>query len=71
MKRPGLKIGAFEAKTHLAELLRQVENGQSFDIHRRGKRVARLVPPIPEVRKRHFQVPRQDSSSFEVGYPVC
>lgn len=48
MKKSYDSIGAFQAKTHLAELLRQTENGKSFVIHRRGKPVARLVPPVPE-----------------------
>ncbi|RLB58149.1 MAG: type II toxin-antitoxin system prevent-host-death family antitoxin [Deltaproteobacteria bacterium] len=39
------EIGAFEAKTRLSELLRQTERGRSFVILRRGKAVARLVPP--------------------------
>ncbi len=39
------KIGAFEAKTRLSELLRETESGCSFVIHRRGRPVARLVPP--------------------------
>lgn len=43
--REGQQVGAFEAKTHLAELLRQVEEGRSFEICRRGKPIARLVPP--------------------------
>lgn len=38
-------IGAFEAKTRLSELLREVERGASFVIRRRGKDVAKLVPP--------------------------
>ncbi|MBN2359751.1 MAG: type II toxin-antitoxin system prevent-host-death family antitoxin [Deltaproteobacteria bacterium] len=41
------KIGSFEAKTRLAELLREVERGQSYDILRRGKPVARLGP-VPD-----------------------
>ena len=36
-------IGAFEAKTRFSELLRQVEAGESFEIQRRNKPVARLV----------------------------
>jgi prevent-host-death family protein len=43
--REDQQVGAFEAKTHLADLLRQVEEGQSFEICRRGKPIARLVPP--------------------------
>ncbi len=37
-------IGAFEAKTHLAELLNRVERGEELLITRRGKPVARLCP---------------------------
>jgi len=41
-----IEIGAFEAKNRLSELLREVELGRSFVITRRGKIVARLVPPV-------------------------
>ena len=41
------EIGAFEAKTHLSELLAEVEAGASVTITRRGKPVARLVPVTP------------------------
>ncbi|MFM7631537.1 MAG: type II toxin-antitoxin system Phd/YefM family antitoxin [Alphaproteobacteria bacterium] len=36
-------IGAFEAKTHFSELLRQVEAGDAITITRHGRPVARLV----------------------------
>lgn len=42
------KVSAFEAKTKLSELLRETEQGSSFVICRRGKEVARLVPPMKE-----------------------
>ena len=42
------KVNAFEAKTKLSELLRETEQGGSFVIYRRGKEVARLVPPAKE-----------------------
>ena len=38
------EIGAFEAKTHLSELLAAVEAGEVFTITRRGKPVAELRP---------------------------
>jgi prevent-host-death family protein len=38
-------VGAFEAKTHFAQLLQRVERGEEVTITRRGKAVARLVPP--------------------------
>jgi prevent-host-death family protein len=39
------EIGAFEAKTRLGQLLDWVEAGEEVVITRRGKVVARLVPP--------------------------
>jgi prevent-host-death family protein len=39
------EIGAFEAKTKLGQLLDWVEAGEEVIITRRGKAVARLVPP--------------------------
>jgi prevent-host-death family protein len=38
------KVGSFEAKTKLAELLDQVEAGETITITRRGTAVAQLVP---------------------------
>ena len=38
------EVGAFEAKTHLGELLMEVGHGASYLITRRGKPVAQLVP---------------------------
>lgn len=37
-------VGAFEAKTHLSELLDAVEEGEGITITRYGKPVARLFP---------------------------
>jgi prevent-host-death family protein len=48
MKTKTAEVSAFEAKTHLSELLRETEQGRSFIIRRRGKAVARLVPPEKE-----------------------
>ena len=39
------EIGAYEAKTKLPELLRQVEAGKRFTITNRGRAVAELGPP--------------------------
>ena len=39
----GIVVGAFEAKTKLAELLDKVEAGEIVTITRRGREVARLV----------------------------
>jgi len=39
-----ITVGAFEAKTKLAELLDKVEAGETVTITRRGVAVAQLVP---------------------------
>jgi prevent-host-death family protein len=39
------EVGAFEAKTRLGQLLDWVEAGEEVVITRRGKAVARMVPP--------------------------
>ena len=38
-------VGSYEAKTHLPRLLSQVEKGETITITRRGKPIARIVPP--------------------------
>ena len=38
------KIGSYDAKTKLPEILRRVEAGECFTITNRGKPVADLVP---------------------------
>ncbi len=45
------KIGAFEAKTRLSELLHLVEHGEEIIITRRGRPVARLSPVSSDTRK--------------------
>lgn len=37
-------VGAYEAKTHLSELLERVEAGEEITITKHGAPVARLVP---------------------------
>jgi prevent-host-death family protein len=38
------EIGAYDAKTRLPELLRQVKAGKRFTITNRGKAIADLIP---------------------------
>jgi prevent-host-death family protein len=42
------KVGVFQAKAHLSELLDQVQAGAEITITRNGAPVARLVPARPE-----------------------
>ncbi len=44
----GIVVGAFEAKTKLAELLDKVEAGESVTITRRGKAVALMIAVKPD-----------------------
>jgi prevent-host-death family protein len=45
LETPMKSIGAFEAKTHLSELLERVSRGEKFTITRHGVPAAVLVPP--------------------------
>jgi prevent-host-death family protein len=40
-----MQIGAYEAKTHLASLLKRVARGERITITRHGRPIALLVPP--------------------------
>lgn len=51
------EIGIFEAKTHLSELVNEVEAGASLTLTRRGVPVARLVP-VPKHPERAAAVAR-------------
>src|SRR3954452_8068723 len=44
-------VGAYEAKTHLPQLLDRVEGGETITITRHGKPVARLMPAAGEAAK--------------------
>ncbi len=45
-----LSVGAYEAKTHLSELLGRVARGERITITKHGHPVAMLVPPPDAVR---------------------
>ena len=59
-------IGAFDAKTHLAEILDRVEQGESVTITRHGKPVAQLVP-VPRSPKRDRLEAIQELRKFGKG----
>ena len=44
MKHQVKDVSSFEAKTHLSEILTQVEKGEEYTVTRRGKPVARILP---------------------------
>ncbi|HEX4075778.1 MAG TPA: type II toxin-antitoxin system prevent-host-death family antitoxin [Candidatus Acidoferrales bacterium] len=48
MRRSKNTVGAYQAKTHLSELLEKVEAGEEIVITRHGSPVAKLVPITKE-----------------------
>lgn len=51
-----VQIGAYEAKTRLPELLRQVKAGRRFTITNRGEAIADLVPSAFAQTRNHQAV---------------
>ncbi len=45
------EIGVHEARVHLSNLLKRVENGESFSITNRGKVIAVMAPPNDVAKK--------------------
>ncbi len=48
-------VGAFQAKTHFADLLNRVVEGEQITITRHGKAIARLLPIEDENRDKHYR----------------
>jgi prevent-host-death family protein len=42
------KVGSYEAKTHLPQLLEQVAKGEQITITKHGVPIAKLIPARPE-----------------------
>jgi len=56
------ELGAYEAKTHLPQLLKRVEEGETFIITRHGRPVAELRPVnIRSKEKRRAIIERMKS----------
>jgi prevent-host-death family protein len=45
------QVGVYDAKTHLPKLLDEVEHGETIEITRHGKPVARIVPIADRPRR--------------------
>lgn len=39
-------VGAFDAKTHLSEILTRAEAGETFTVTKRGRPVAMIIPVV-------------------------
>ena len=46
-----IKVGSYEAKTKLPEILRRVKSGQSYTITNRGEDIAELIPSLNSDKK--------------------
>jgi prevent-host-death family protein len=46
------QVGIFEAKTHLSQLLDDVERGEEIVVTRRGKPIAHIVPAPDDRREK-------------------
>jgi len=55
MKTNNNTIGAFDAKTHLSQLLEEVQNGNEIIITKRGKPIARLIPYRKEKKNKSIK----------------
>lgn len=62
-------VGAYEAKTHLPELLRRVEHGERITITRHGHPVAELVPPSA-ASQRDVQEVIDEIKEFRKGHTL-
>lgn len=60
-------VGAFEAKTKLAELLDKVEAGESVTITRHGKAVAHMVAVKSEDEQARLQALIEEIKRTRVG----
>lgn len=62
------EVGITRARQHFRELIRRVEAGEEVVLVRRGKKVARLVPPIRPKRK--LPSLREFRASVQVDAPI-
>ena len=64
-----VEIGAYEAKTKLPELLRQVQQGKRFTITNRGKPVAELGPPSG-LQRPDAKAAIEAFKAYRIAHPV-
>ena len=64
-----IKIGAYEAKTKLPMILRNVKGGQSYTITNRGEEVAELTPS-PNMNKKNKDLAVEKIKALMLDNPV-
>src|SRR3954447_1040957 len=60
-------VGAYEAKTHLPQLLDRVEGGETIIITRHGKPIAKLVPASGETARLDVGAAVEEMKRFRKG----
>ena len=55
------ELGIFDTKTRLSEIIQSVQDGQTYYITKRGKRVAELRPIAPEKKPLKLGCAKTDS----------
>lgn len=69
--RDSTEVGAYEAKTRLPAMLREVRAGRRFVITQRGQPVAELVPCGTDRRRSHPVAARQMQAFMRHQPPVA
>jgi len=46
-----IQVGSFEAKTHFSEIIRKANQGEEYLVTKKGKTMARILPPEGEKDK--------------------
>ncbi|MCL5673287.1 MAG: type II toxin-antitoxin system prevent-host-death family antitoxin [Deltaproteobacteria bacterium] len=64
-----IKIGSYEAKTKLPEILRNVKAGQSYTITNRGEDVAELIPSL-NISKKNKDLAVEKIKALMLNNPV-
>jgi prevent-host-death family protein len=77
-----MTIGTFDAKTHLSEMLDEIQKGKDYIITKRGVPIAKLIPysehkktrreitaELKEIRKRTTGAPFDIRQAIEEGRP--
>ncbi len=62
------EVQSFEAKTHFAQLLDEVERGEGIVITRNGKPIARLVPEA-ERRREQWAMAKAETEELRKTMP--
>lgn len=65
------EVGAYEAKTHLADFLRKVKAGAVIRITQRGEHVADLIPPGSKDKHDRAEAAAQMESFVSSHLPIA